>query len=227
MLLRRLLPSVVGLVVLSMASHSFAAHKPASTDSAAVSASSTASAQLESPVVQLRKTVDELQSKISSQHASLAQSPDKLYQVVQKVLMPIISIDHMAAMTLGPKWRTATEAQKKAFVKEFGQLLTRTYARSLLQVSNYVIKIMPLRGDAWKTAQQVAVRGALSAKGSEKSSPVTYYMERDGNDWKIYDFAVEGVSFVKNFQAQFQSYPNLKVLLKKLTELNAKQAQAS
>lgn len=182
---------------------------------------------IQSPVVVLRKTVNQLQTEISSQHASLTQSPAKLYAVVQKILMPAIALDQMAAMTLGIKWRNATAAQKKEFVAEFSKMLTRTYARSLLQVSNYTITIFPLRNDSWKSAKQIALRGKLSPKGSENSSPVTYYMERVGNTWKIYDFAVEGVSFVKNFQAQFQAYPNTAVLIQKLKKLNARQVNAS
>lgn len=182
---------------------------------------------LQNPVTVLRKTVNALQTEISKQHASLTQSPAKLYAVVQKILMPSIALNQMAAMTLGVRWRAATADQKKEFVTQFSKMLTRTYARSLLQVSDYVITIFPLRNDAWKTATQVALRGKLSPKNSENSSPVTYYMKKVGDTWKIYDFAVEGVSFVKNFQAQFQAYPSTEVLIQKLKALNEKQVNAS
>lgn len=180
---------------------------------------------VESPVKMLQTTVNKLQSEVSKSHASLAQSPIKLYDIVQKTLIPVIAVDHMAAMTLGPKWRSASKTERKEFVSEFSQMLTRTYSRSLLQVSNYDIKIYPLRGNAYKTAQQVAVHGQLSPKNGSNSSSVTYYLERTGNQWKIYDFAVEGVSFVKNFQAQFQQYNSLNELIKQLKALNARQGK--
>lgn len=186
----------------------------------------TARAQsVDNPVQMLQKTVNKLQSDISGSHASLVKSPHKLYELVKKTLIPAIAIDRMAAMTLGPKWRSADKAQRQAFVSAFSQMLTRTYSRSLLQVSNYDIKIFPLRGNGYKTAEQVAVHGKLSPKNGSNSSSVTYYLERAGSHWKIYDFAVEGVSFVKNFQAQFQQYPSLSELLTKLNALNARQGK--
>lgn len=192
-----------------------------------VSFAHAAASTVQNPVTDLQSTINKLQNEISSQHASLTKSPAKLYAVMKDTLIPMVAVDRMAAMTLGPKWRTATAEQKKDFVAEFSKLLTRTYARSLLQVNNYIITIFPLRGDRWKTASQLAIRGKLAAKGSQQSSAVTYYVERNGSDWKIYDFAVEGVSFVKNFQAQFQSYANISDLIAKLTKLNAAQANAS
>jgi phospholipid transport system substrate-binding protein len=34
---------------------------------------------------------------------------------------------------------------------------------------------------------------------------VDYKMKLDGNEWKIYDVMVEGVSLVKNYRTQFAS----------------------
>lgn len=184
-------------------------------------------ASVQDPVAMLRDTVTTLQDDISKNHASLTASPSKLYDIVEKTLLPIISVDKMAAMTLGPKWRSASKAQRQEFVKQFTRMLTRTYSRSLLQVSNYDITIHPLRGNAWVTAQQVAVHGTMSPKNGNAASNVTYYLERSGNRWKIYDFAVEGVSFIKNFQAQFQQYSSIQGILDALIQLNKRESGSS
>jgi phospholipid transport system substrate-binding protein len=200
--IKNLLVSLFGLVALSFASQSMA---------------------IDNPSTLISQTVNNLQTEITSQHASLANSPEQLFAVIKKTVMPIIDVDQMAAMTLGPKWRDATPQEKNQFIDQFGLLLTKTYANALLTVSDYNITIYPVRGNAWKTENYVAVNGIVTPKNGGQSSAVTYYLERSGNGWKIYDMAVEGVSFMKNFQSQFQSFASMQALLARLTEMNAQQ----
>ncbi len=175
---------------------------------------------LENPVKFLDSTVVKLQSELYRQHATLAQSPQKLYQVVSTIILPIVDVPRMAGMTLGPKWRAATPAQRKAFVQAFGLLVTRTYSKALLSVATYKIEIYPLRGDGWKTQKYIAVNGSVRPDSGGSPSRVTYYLLREGNSWKIYDFAVEGVSFVQNFHSQFQGFSSMAKLLEKLQHVN-------
>lgn len=176
---------------------------------------------IENPVKLLNTTVIKLQTELNHQHATLAKSPKKLYQVVKSVILPIVDIQKMAGLTLGPKWRQATPAQQKQFIDQFGLLLTRTYSKALLSVAEYKIQISPLRGEGWKTQKYVAVHGTVRPSSGGSPSSVTYYLVREGNTWKIYDFAVEGVSFVQNFHSQFQGFASMAALLKKLDQVNS------
>ncbi|MDF2690503.1 MAG: toluene tolerance, Ttg2 family protein [Gammaproteobacteria bacterium] len=181
-------------------------------------------ATVQNPVTMIQGTVTKLQTQIAQQKTSLSQDPQKLYQLVKTVVMPDVDVNEMAAMTLGPKWRTATPAERQQFIDEFGFLLTKTYANALLTVTDYNVTVFPLRDNSWQTEQYVSVSGTVSPKNGGESSAVTYYLERSGNSWKIYDMAVEGVSFMKNFQSQFQSFANMQDLLVRLTELNSSQS---
>ncbi len=172
------------------------------------------------PEIELQTTITDLQNEISHNQAALVKNPAKLNDLVTKYLLPIIDVEKMAAMTLGPKWRTATLEQKQAFVTQFSLLLTRSYSRALLQMGDYKIVVFPVRGEAWKKLGYVAIAGQLSPKNGGSPSSVTYYMERNQGAWKIYDFALEGVSFAKNFRAQFDQFSDLSSLINKLAELN-------
>ncbi|MDO8953583.1 MAG: ABC transporter substrate-binding protein [Gammaproteobacteria bacterium] len=189
-----------------------------------VSASQTFADSVQNPSTMIQNTVTKLQTEISAQRASLSDNPQKLYAVVKSTIMPDVDVDQMAAMTLGPKWRSATTAERAQFIDQFGFLLTKTYAKALLTVTDYNMVIFPIRGTAWQTAQFVSVNGTVAPKNGGESSAVTYYLQRNGNGWKIYDMAVEGVSFMKNFQSQFQSFADMPSLLARLTELNASQS---
>ena len=179
-----------------------------------------AEAALENPVDVLNHTVIQVQNDLGDQQLVKKKTTEELYHYIKDMLMPHVDIRLMSAMALGPKWRVATEAQKTAFIDEFGLLLTRTYASAIEKVSDYHVEIEPLRDDDWKTKKNVMIRGEIGQKSTNKNSQVVYYMHRKDDTWVIYDVAVEGVSFVKNFNEQFLEYPSMDDLLKKLEEIN-------
>ena len=180
-----------------------------------------ASAQ-ENPADVVKTLVSDLKQAVAKDKVSLQNSPIKLYQTIQKVLVPHVAMDQMAANTLGGMWRSASKVQRQQFVAEFSKMLTKMYAQGLLKVMNYEFKIYPLRGHSWKTASMITVSGQIVPKNGGSPSRVTYYLTHDGKQWKIYDVAVEGISFSKTFHAQFASFKDMKTLLQKMEQLNAK-----
>lgn len=172
----------------------------------------------EKPSTFVRNIVTELQTTISKKGESLQHNPDALYQTVSKILMPNLAVDEMAGSVLGPKWRSATQAEKGIFIKQFGQLMTQTYSKALLKFADYKITVNPLRGKAWKTQDYVMVTGAVESDNG--SSRVAYYLKKtaDKDSWKIYDFAIEGVSVVSNYRAQLQSMADMKTINDAITK---------
>ena len=59
----------------------------------------------------------------------------------------------------------------------------------------------------------------------EDDLPITFMLERRGDDWLVYDVAVEGVSMVENYRAQFNRVIKRDGLAQLLTDLRAKQRQ--
>jgi phospholipid transport system substrate-binding protein len=177
-------------------------------------------AAVQNPVTQMQQLTNTIQQDISQQDASLAKSPDKLFALIKQNVLPEVDVDRMAGMALGPKWRAATPQEKQQFIQAFGLTLTRVFANSLAQAANYKVTLYPLRNDNWQSAKKVAVNGVVTSSNSNQPSHITYYLERTGDSWKIYDFAVEGVSIVKNYQAQFQSFSDMGSLLARLDQIN-------
>ena len=180
----------------------------------------TAYAGVQNPTLMLKQTVSTLQHEMQQQGVNASNNPKALYLIVKRVLMPQVAVNQMAGLALGPKWRTATPAERSQFVDQFGLMLTRTYASALLKVSDYKVHFYPLRGDGWQTLTQVAVSGAITPQSGGAISHVTYYLERDGEGWKIYDMSIEGVSLLKNFRSQFDAFSTMPVLLGKMKQLN-------
>ncbi len=172
------------------------------------------------PVSLVQGTVTSLQMQIKSAGPGLTNNPQKLYGIIKQTVMPIVNINQMAGLALGPKWRQATPAEQAEFQDAFGLLLTRAYANALTTVINYKMTLNPMRGNSWQTQQYVAVTGQVTSLTTSQSSNLTYYLERSGNSWQIYDLAIEGVSFLKNYQMQFSAVPDMPTLLTKLQSLN-------
>lgn len=174
----------------------------------------------QSPVQVVKDTVVHLQQEVQKQHADLKNSPQKLYRVVNKVIMPQVAINEMAALVLGPKWRTANQQQRNEFVKQFAMLMTRTYANALLTVADYDVSVSPLRNQNWQKAKQIAVMGTVKPRNGGPSSQIIYYLVNEQSGWKIYDFSIEGVSFVQNYRSQFASFQKIQPLIERLSTLN-------
>ncbi len=175
---------------------------------------------VQNPVVVIQDSVNSLQSQIEAGGPKLAEDPKALFQIIKTTVMPLVAINQMSGLALGPKWRQATPTQQQEFVDQFGLLLTKTYTSAILSISDYKITLNPMRGNAWQTAQYVSVTGQITSMSNGKSSQITYYLERNQNSWQIYDLAIEGVSFLKNYQTQFQSIPDMTTMLAKLQKLN-------
>ncbi len=161
-----------------------------------------------------------LQKDIGQDHTNLKESPDKLYQLVKEVLLPVLDVEEMAGATLGQKWKGASDPQKKQFIDFFGLMLTKRYADALLTVSDYELKFRTLPKSVWRESDHVSIAGQVTSKNGGAPSRVTYYLVKKGKKWQVYDMAIEGVSLVENYRSQFQSFSNLGALIDRLKKMN-------
>jgi phospholipid transport system substrate-binding protein len=210
-------------VALILGSSIFATAEPvvSSSSGASDSVSSNAAPQtLQDPAKFLADFVGNIKHQVAANQVSLASSPEKLYALVEQDVLPNVSLDEMAGMALGPKWKNATPEVRKEFIVQFSQMVTRNYSSGLLKVSDYTFKIYPVRDAVWKREKRVSINGVIQPNSGQAGSNVTYYLERSGNAWKIYDMAVEGVSFVSSYRSQFESYETVEDLIPALKALN-------
>ena len=115
----------------------------------------------------LRHTLDILNAEIKKSHVSYYKSPKKLYKIVKSVILPNIAVNQLAGTVVGRKnWVSSTKSEKKEFIESFSVLLTRSYSTALLKVSDYEIKLRPLRGSSWKKMHMVRIAAQIISKSS-------------------------------------------------------------
>lgn len=108
---------------------------------------------------------------------------------------------YAAQLVLGRHGRGAADADVNRFAKALTSNLMGRYGSSLLDFNTRLkVRIKsetPLRGGA-----MVKVSSEFLRQGGDPI-PVDYLMRKVGNDWKVFDVMVEGVSFVQTFRNQF------------------------
>jgi phospholipid transport system substrate-binding protein len=147
-------------------------------------------------------TTDRMLAKLKEQKDELERHPEKVYDLVNAIVLPHFDFPRMAMRVLGRYWRTATPDQRRRFTEEFRTLLVRTYANSLTKYTDQKITYLPVRSPAG--ADDVSVTAEVDRPGA---SPVeiSYQLFDQGDAWKVYDVKIEGASLVTNYRSTFST----------------------
>lgn len=163
----------------------------------------------EAPDALVKRLSTEVLDTIKADASIKAGDVGKIMQLVDSKIMPNVNFQRMTAATVGPAWRQATPEQKQRLQDEFKQLLVRTYAGALDQVSDQTVVIKPFRGSP--TDQEVLVRTEVRGRGEPVQ--LDYRLEKtpgQGYGWKVYNLNVMGVWLVDTYRTQFAQEINSK-----------------
>ncbi len=168
------------------------------------------------------QTTEKVLAEIQAKKQELTNNPAKIYPLVDDILLPRFDFYQISRLALGDHWKDATDSEKKGFIKEFRELLVRTYATALLSYSGQEIEYPPTKSspDAKKAKVKTRVKNAGST-----AVPIDYslYLSKEG--WKVYDITIDGVSLVSTYRSNFDSQirrNKLAGLISDLQDRNAK-----
>lgn len=133
----------------------------------------------------------------------------KIMALVDTQIMPNVNFQRMTASAVGPAWRQATPEQRTRLQQEFKNLLVRTYAGALDQVSDQEVAIRPFRGGV--DDKEVLVQSEIRGRGDPIQ--LDYRLEKtpgQGYGWKVYNLNVMGVWLVETYRTQFSQEINSK-----------------
>jgi phospholipid transport system substrate-binding protein len=170
------------------------------------------------------KTTEKVLAEIQAKKQELSNNPGKIYPMVDEILLPRFDFKLISRLTLGDSWKTATDAEKKAFIKEFRELLVRTYATALLNYSGQEIEYPPVNSQP--NSKKVKVRTRVKNAGAS-AVPIDYslYMSKAKQEWKVYDITIDGVSLVSTYRSNFGSQIRRNKLAGLIADLKQKNAQ--
>jgi phospholipid transport system substrate-binding protein len=134
-----------------------------------------------------------------------AQSPAPLdaaamQALVETVIMPNLDFRGMTARAVGPRWRTADEAQKAQLMNGFEALLIKTYAGALSQAGGAKFRLKPTITIDSTTKE---IRSEVALRSGGDPVVLNYRLALQSDDWKVIDVSVMGVWLVPTYQTQF------------------------
>ena len=118
--------------------------------------------------------------------------------LLRKELYPRFDFEEISRRALGVNWKGRTPEEKREFIEVFKELLENSYAS----------KIEGYKGEKIAYGQEVQdlpyaeVRTKIVTTRGEQYD-VNYRVIKNGDEWRIYDIVIEGVSLVNNYRSQF------------------------
>lgn len=165
-------------------------------------------------------TATRVLERLRQDREKLLAEPDRIYPLVEDLVLPHFDFERMSIWVLGKNWRLADKQQQRQFVEQFRTLLVRTYAKALLEYTDQSINYLPFHAEA--DARRVIVRTEVAQAGGV-NIPINYSMFLN-HEWKVFDISVDGVSLVTNYRSTFASeirQGGIDKLLARLAEMNA------
>ncbi|MEQ8428596.1 MAG: ABC transporter substrate-binding protein [Gammaproteobacteria bacterium] len=169
----------------------------------------------------VKETANGVLDRIKQEREILQANPEKLYALIDQLVIPNFDFISMSKWVLGNNWKSASDAQRTEFVEQFKTLLVNTYAKALLEYSDQEIKFYPT--ETTDRPNLAVVRTELT--GGAQPFPVAYRMYQKNDRWKVVDVTVDGVSLVSTYRGSFATQikkEGFDSLLKQLADKNAR-----
>ncbi len=177
------------------------------------------------PTAQIRASTDKILALLGDPARKTDAQTSERRQLIRKELDQRIDWATAARSSLGRHWAKRTRAEQMEFVSLFGRLLEDTYIDRFETYHGDLDKIDYL-GEKIIDGEYAAVRVQITTK-DQIAHPVEYRLQKSGNDWRIYDVLLEGVSMVKNYRDQFDEILAKSSYEKLVADLRAKIPQGS
>jgi phospholipid transport system substrate-binding protein len=183
----------------------------------------TAAAQQLAPEQLVQKITEEVLTAIKSDQQLAAGDKQKAMKLAEEKVLPYIDFEEATRLAVGRAWSQATPEQRKKLVSEFRNMLVRTYSNAIEAYQGQTLKVLPSRGGKPEAKDEATVRTQFVRAGG-KPLPIEFQMRKAGNDWKVYDISVEGISLVLTYRSEFDAVvkqEGIEGLIKRLTQKNA------
>jgi phospholipid transport system substrate-binding protein len=171
----------------------------------------------------VRQTSERVLSTLEKNKALYDKEPDRIYQLVDDIILPHLDFVAMSKLALGKNWNQATADQQTRFTEAFKSMLIRTYSKSLTEYAGQKIEFLPYRpADPTKMTTEVSSR-ILQSNGP--AIPIDYRLRLKDDAWKVYDITIDGISLVTNYRNSFAGDIRAVGMDGLIDKLNAKLAE--
>ena len=151
------------------------------------------------PTEQLRVRIDRVLKTLDDAELRQDAHAAERRVVIRRIAYDTFDFREISQRSLARHWQARTPAEREEFAQLFADLLERSYIGKIEMYSGG--ERIQYVGEAVDGEQAVVRTKIVTRQGIEV--PVDYRMHRIGDRWLVYDVALEGVSLVANYRAQF------------------------
>ena len=151
------------------------------------------------PTDQLRGRVDRVLRVLEDPQLKAETRAGERRASIRAIVAEIFDYREVSQRSLGPHWQGRTPNERDEFIQLFADLLERSYIDKIELYSG--AERIQYTGEVLDGEQATVRTRIVTKQGTE--IPVDYRMRQAGDRWLVYDVAIEGVSLVANYRAQF------------------------
>ena len=157
-------------------------------------------ADTRAPDVIVEETTRHILSSLIDRNDEFTQYPERLRELVNDDMLPLIDTEYSARLILGRAGREATPEQVSAFAVAMSETLLNRYTEGLLEIdANRQVEVLPLKGKNTEKLTRVRTRLTLDS-GSQV--PIDFAFRKTDLGWKAFDITIEGISYVMTYRNQ-------------------------
>jgi phospholipid transport system substrate-binding protein len=150
-----------------------------------------------SPTDAVRSTINEVLRIVKDESLKKPNRAQERRQLLEKAVGERFSYEEMSKRSLVGQWNKLSPEEQKEFVSLFQQMLASSYAGKVEGYSGEQVTYLNerLQGDYAEVRTKVVT--------GKSEIPLDYRLMKIGDDWRVYDVVVDGVSLVSNYRGQF------------------------
>lgn len=154
------------------------------------------------PPDELVRTTSEQVLKMAAEDAGAKNgNTAKLVELIETRVVPHFDMKKVTRLAVGRPWREATPEQQATLVREFQNMLVRSYAAAYTAYRQVKVEVPPLKLSGGE--EEVVVKTRILLPGGAPPVGVDYAMGRSESGWKVFNVTVDGVSLVTTYRNEF------------------------
>jgi phospholipid transport system substrate-binding protein len=179
------------------------------------------SAAAGAPTDAMKTTIDEVLKIVQDKDLKQPGRVEERRRRLEQVVGDRFDYQEMSRRALGAPWNTVSDKEKEEFVALFRTLLINSYADKVETYSGEGVQYLNERTE--KEYAEVRTK-VLTGK---VEIPLDYRLINKGDDWRVYDVVVDGISLVNNYRGQFSKILRSGTFAEVLDQLRKKSSKSN
>lgn len=150
------------------------------------------------PTDAVKKSVDEVIRILDDPAWKKPEKKDERRKLLEQTIAQRFNFPEMSKRTLGAEWTKRTPEEQKEFAANFQTLLSNTYIGRIEAYSGETVQYRKELTDGEFAEVYTHIDTGKSV------IDINYRLQKNLEDWRVYDVIVEGTSLVQNYREQFK-----------------------